>query len=347
MVEILLKLKREWGIILISYLKQQIRFIVFGIGAIGFINVYFLYLCSSRLYLNDLIYLDVICLLGFIAVLVKRYLKYRQINRLLAMHQVIDISELVDYYDEQYLKIVEKNNEYYSEDINNLSQQMQELATYISRWSHEVKLPLASMRLMNERNSDLSLKKEMRLTIERIQLLLNTMLMSSKLRNPENDIKIERVALGQVIKESIKHQSYFLINDHFEIDLKIDNEYVYSDRRWLTYMLDQFITNSIKYKQNNPQLHFYIESSNQPLTLVIEDNGIGIDKEDIPYIFDRGFIGRNLRDGDYRSTGMGLYFVNDIAGRLEIEVEVDESFKGGSRFKLRFNDNSEHLLLDY
>lgn len=347
MEKILLKLKREWGIILISYLKQQIRFIIFGTGAVVFINVYFLYLCSSRLYLNDLIYLDIIFLFTIIVFLVRGYFKYQQVNKLLANHQVIDASKLVDYYEEQYIKIIDKNNKYYSEEINNLSQQMQELATYISRWSHEVKLPLASMRLMNERNNDLVLKKEMRLTIERIQLLLNTMLMSSKLRNPENDIKIERVSLAQVIKESIKHQSYFLINDHFEIELKIDNEYVYSDRRWLTYMLDQFITNSIKYKQNNPQLRFYIESSRQPLTLVIEDNGIGIDKEDIPYIFDRGFIGHNLRDGDYRSTGMGLYFVKDIASRLEIEVEVDESFKGGSRFKLRFSDNSEYFLLDY
>lgn len=344
---ILLKLKREWGIILSNYLKQQIRLIIFSIGAVVFINVYFLYLCSSRLYLNDLIYLDIIFLFVIVVILVKRYFKFKQINEILAKHQVIDTSELVDYYEGQYLKIIDKNNVYYNEEINSLSQQMQELAAYISRWSHEVKLPLASMRLMNERNNDLALKKEMRLTIERIQLLLNTMLMSSKLRNPENDIKIERVSLAQVIKESIKHQSYFLINDGFEIDLKVKNEYVYSDRRWLTYMLDQFITNSIKYKQNNPQLHFYIESSKQSLTLVIEDNGIGIDKEDIPYIFDRGFIGHNLRDGDYRSTGMGLYFVKDIASRLEIEVEVDESFKGGSCFKLRFNDNSEHLLLDY
>ena len=112
-------------------------------------------------------------------------------------------------------------------------------------------------------------------------------------------------------------------------------------------MLDQFIANSIKYKRDKPKLSFFIEQEAQSLTLIIEDNGIGISREDIPYIFDRGFIGHNLRDGDYRSTGMGLYFVKDIASRLQILVEVDETFVNGCRFKLRFVDNAEYFLLDY
>lgn len=187
----------------------------------------------------------------------------------------------------------------------------------------------------------------MRLTIEQIQLLLNTMVMSSKLRNPVNDIKIEKVFLSQVIKEAIKHQSYFLINDHFKINLKVENEYVYSDRRWLTYMLDQFITNSIKYKQTEPNLTFYIREDHDGLELIVEDNGIGIAPEDAPYIFDRGFIGHNLRDGDYRSTGMGLYFVKEIAEKLGIKVIYDNTFCSGSRFKLQFEDNAEYFMLDY
>ena len=221
----------------------------------------------------------------------------------------------------QALSVIEQNDLYYHEEINHLSTQIQELSDYISRWSHEAKLPIASMRLMNERNQDLVLKKQMRLTIEQIQLLLNTMLMSSKLRNPVNDIKIEKVFL--------------------------ENEYVYSDRRWLTYMLDQFITNSIKYKQTEPNLTFYIREDHDGLELIVEDNGIGIAPEDAPYIFDRGFIGHNLRDGDYRSTGMGLYFVKEIAEKLGIKVIYDNTFCSGSRFKLQFEDNAEYFMLDY
>lgn len=332
---------------MIRYLKEKIYLIILGVVILLFINGYFLYLCGTRLYLSDLFYLDIILIFISIVLIIKDYLKYQQINKLLDMHQVIPIKQVESYYKNQYLKILDKNDKYYCEEINHLSEQIQELSTYISRWAHEAKLPIAAMRLMNERNKDLALKKEMRLTIERIQLLLNTMLMSSKLRNPENDIKIEKVLLAQVIKESIKHHSYFLINDNFTIDLEVGNEYVYSDRRWLTYMLDQFIANSIKYKRDNPKLHFYVEQAEQSLTLIIEDNGIGIAREDIPYIFDRGFIGHNLRDGDYRSTGMGLYFVKDIASKLQVMVEVDETFVDGSCFKLKFISNAEYFLLDY
>lgn len=347
MVKILLKPKKELDIILINYVKEKVHLIILYLAILLFINGYLIYLCGTRLYFGDLIYLDIILIVIGIVMIVRGYLSYQQITKLMSRHQVILPAQLKDYYEKQYLKILELNEQYYHGEINHLSQQIQELSTYISRWSHEAKLPIASMRLMNERNNDLVLKKEMRLTIERIQLLLNTMLMSSKLRNPENDIKIEKVSLAQVIKESIKHHSYFLINDHFEIHLQVKNEYVYSDRRWLTYMLDQFIANSIKYQCGNPQLRFSIEQENESLTLVIEDNGIGIAKDDIPYIFDRGFIGHNLRDGDYRSTGMGLYFVKDIANRLEIKVEVDENVINGSRFKLKFNNNAEYFLLDY
>lgn len=333
-------------IILVSYLKEQRHWITLGIIVPVIINIYFLYLCGSRLYLNDLIYLDVLLVVTEIVIFVYRYQKFKRVLLLQRNNKFITSQELANYLPQSLLSIIEGNNRHYSNEIDYLNSQIQELADYISRWSHEAKLPIAALRLMNERNSDSVLKKEMRLTIERIQLLLNTMLMSSKLRNPENDIKIEKVFLSQVIKESIKHQSYFLINDHFTIDLKIENEFVYSDRRWLTYMLDQFITNSIKYHQDNPTLSFRITKEGKNMVLEIEDNGIGIAKDDVAYIFDRGFTGHNLRDGDYRSTGMGLYFVREIATKLGIKASLDENFSHGSCFRLKFINNAEYFMLD-
>ena len=99
------------------------------------------------------------------------------------------------------------------------------------------------------------------------------------------------------------------------------------------------------YCQESPCLIFKI-IENEAITLVVEDNGIGISKEDMPYIFDRGFVGSNLRDGDYRSTGMGLYFVKDIAKKLNIEVQVDQNFHMGTRFFIKFKDNRDYFFLD-
>ena len=275
---------------MINYLKERLRPIVGGMLVLVFINIYFLYLCGSRLYLSDLVYLDVILIFIGITIFIYGNVKYRAVEKIMKTNNFLTTKELKSYLSLQALSVIEQNDLYYHEEINHLSTQIQELSDYISRWSHEAKLPIASMRLMNERNQDLVLKKQMRLTIEQIQLLLNTM---------------------------------------------------------LTYMLDQFITNSIKYKQTEPNLTFYIREDHDGLELIVEDNGIGIAPEDAPYIFDRGFIGHNLRDGDYRSTGMGLYFVKEIAEKLGIKVIYDNTFCSGSRFKLQFEDNAEYFMLDY
>lgn len=320
--------------------------ILAGILIIIFINIYFLVLCASRLYLVDLIYLDVILIFVLLLAIGYDFYKFYRLTKQVEALQHIEVAELTNLVTPPIINLIEKNNQYYDHQLNYLTNQIQDLVDYISKWVHEVKLPLAALRLMNERLQDQGLKKDMRATIEKIQQLLNTMLMSSKLRNPENDFKIERIRLNQVIKEAVKHQSYFLINQHFEIILDMDDIYVYCDRRWLTYMLDQFISNSIKYRSSKqPRLIFKV-ADNQKNTLIIEDNGIGIKEIDLPYIFDRGFVGSNLRDGDYRSTGMGLYFVKDIAKRLNIDVKVDATYNNGTRFLLIFNDNREYFILD-
>ncbi len=331
---------------MINYIKQSGLKILAGILIIIFINIYFLVLCASRLYLVDLIYLDVILIFVLLLAIGYDFYKFYRLTKQVEALQHIEVAELTNLVTPPIINLIEKNNQYYDHQLNYLTNQIQDLVDYISKWVHEVKLPLAALRLMNERLQDQGLKKDMRATIEKIQQLLNTMLMSSKLRNPENDFKIERIRLNQVIKEAVKHQSYFLINQHFEIILDMDDIYVYCDRRWLTYMLDQFISNSIKYRSSKqPRLIFKV-ADNQKNTLIIEDNGIGIKETDLPYIFDRGFVGSNLRDGDYRSTGMGLYFVKDIAKRLNIDVKVDATYNNGTRFLLIFNDNREYFILD-
>ena len=134
---------------MINYLKEKLRPIVGGMLVLVFINIYFLYLCGSRLYLSDLVYLDVILI--FIGITIFIYEKIMKTNNFLTT------KELKSYLSLQALSVIEQNDLYYHEEINHLSTQIQELSDYISRWSHEAKLPIASMRLMNERNQDLVL----------------------------------------------------------------------------------------------------------------------------------------------------------------------------------------------
>ena len=127
-------------------------------------------------------------------------------------------------------------------------EKLENLSDYITKWTHEIKLPLAALRLMNGRNQDTSLKKEMQDCIVRMENLLHTVLMGSKLQRPENDVCMERISLEEAVKEAVKNQSYFLIQYGFEMILEIKDVWVYSDKRWLVYLLDQLVANAIKYK---------------------------------------------------------------------------------------------------
>ncbi len=152
---------------MINYLKKTGLKILFAISVIAFINIYFILLCGSRLFLEDLIYLDIILCFLLIVVIIFDYLKYLRLVRL-EKRQLVDKEELNLVCSKQIVNIFAHNQKYYEQKINYLNNQIQDLSDYISKWSHEAKLPLASLRLMNERNENVFLKKDIRETIRKI-----------------------------------------------------------------------------------------------------------------------------------------------------------------------------------
>ena len=98
---------------------------------------------------------------------------------------------------------------------------MDDLFDYIEKRSHEALLPLAALKLMNGRYENEELRKEMESSIARLESLMHTVLMGSKLERPEHDVKFERILLEEVIKESIQNQAFFLIRNHFDLDIMV------------------------------------------------------------------------------------------------------------------------------
>lgn len=307
-----------------GYIKAREKLFGVTLLFLVFLNVYFLVICSSSLYVEDLLYLDVLLMTAYLLWSWRDYGRWtRDENRRLGR------------------EAERKNDEAL---IQQLQEQLSEMSDYTAKWAHEVKLPLAALKLMNERNQDEELKKRMENSLERLSVLLNTMLMSSKLRGMENDIQIERISLKDAVHQSIRNQSYFLIKEGFEIREKLEKIRVYSDERWLVYMLDQLIGNAVKYHRENPVLCFGAETMEKGvIRFWVEDHGIGIHQGDLPYIFDKGYIGNNLRNGDYRSTGMGLYFVRKIALRLGIDIKVESVSGSYTRFSFFFWEAADKI----
>lgn len=309
-----------------SYLKQRGLLLC----AIAFIwimyHVYYMYLSPVKSNAGDIYYLDtLICVILMIFIgmdYIRLWKTKKGIDELCESDDYIMMND-IDRPLYEYASIFAHNEQMYNQDIEESYQKLCELQEYISRWSHEIKLPLAALQMMNERNDDVMLRGEMKEQFEKMEQLLHTMLTGCKTWNTHYDKKIEVLSLKEIVDKSIRHQSFFLIKQHFLVDNQITTEKVLSDEQWLVYMLDQIIHNAVKYHKENPTLSVYTEIKGNRTILHIRDNGIGIYKKDLLSVFEKGYTGDNARNGEYKSTGMGLYFVKQIARMLEHQIEIE------------------------
>lgn len=143
--------------------------------------------------------------------------------------------------------------------------------------------------------------------------------------------------MRQIAKNNINELKSNFIEKNIFPKLYIDeNLTVYSDYKWLSFVIYQLLTNAIKYSDNGKSVFIKAYSENKKIILSIEDEGCGITKEDIPRIFDLFFTGQNGQlYGE--SSGLGLYMVKQILDYLGHLIEVESDTKNGSKFKIIFN----------
>ena len=329
-----------------DYLKDRAGIFLILLFLGGFGNFYLVFLCASHLYFQDLLYLDMLFLAAALAGFLWDLYRWKKAEDYLKGKISLPPAEQEKLFGKKTAAYIQKKEEEQGREVRRLLGEQEDLIEYIGKWSHEAKLPLAALKLNNERNQDREASRQMKDSIARLESLIHTVMLGSKLHRPEHDVRFEKISLKEAVGEALKNQSYFLIHHNFRIEEEVGKIQVYTDKRWLVYLLDQLIQNGVKYRSRQPVLVFKATQEEQGCVIFhVEDNGLGIASEDLPYIFQKGFVGRNHRKGDYRSTGMGLYFVKEICGLLHIEIRVFSQPGKGSRFAFRFQDLSEHLLL--
>lgn len=332
---------------MMDYIKERKALLFLQAGLFLFINVYFGFICGTNVYVMDLLYFDIIYVLAAVFWGKNDYERWKRLGEIMERSGEEEETEQRELMGNRLFAFFQKRQQEKEEEISILQDEIREQTEYMTRWVHETKLPLSALKLMNERNPDSELKEEMQEQLERLGQLLNRIVMNGKLSSPQYDSRFEKLMLKDAVTESMKNQSYFLIKEHFQIEMELEGLFVYSDRRWLVYLLDQLIGNSIKYRREEPALFFGGKKlSGEEVVFWVEDKGIGIDREELPYLFDKGYVGSNLRKGDYRSTGMGLYFVKKIARLLHIEIRVESERGEGTRFELYFQGNTDYFIMD-
>ena len=192
---------------------------------------------------------------------------------------------------------------------------------YIEAWIHEVKTPIASSKLTIENNKN-EVTRNIEKDIIQIESFVEQVLYYSRSEDTSTDYVVKDIKLESVIKEIIKKKARDFIYRDISLSLENLDFIVYTDSKWIEFMINQILINSIKYsKKENACIKIYAQKNNNNVVLSIEDNGVGIPKEDVRRAFNKGFTGNNGRKYG-ESTGMGLYICNNLAKKLGLGIEL-------------------------
>lgn len=194
-----------------------------------------------------------------------------------------------------------------------------ELTKYMQLWVHQIKLPLSALQVLVKPKDE-----AMMVQINRLRYDLDMILYYCRLKNTKQDFLLRSVDLKQVIHDVLIAQRVNLQQAGFEISTFTDPIMVYTDSKWIEFMIEQIVSNAIKYKdeQKHPSLVFTIGSTDSTITLHITDNGLGIHRHDLPYVFDPFFTGHNGYT-NANSSGMGLTLIKTMADALHIHLSIE------------------------
>ena len=212
------------------------------------------------------------------------------------------------------------------EKIGEIQRERKEYKEYIEQWIHEVKTPITAMKLLCENNRS-SFTRELLAELENVQQFTEQALYYARSEHTEKDYSIREIQLSDVVHNAIADNKYLLRQSNMRITADNLEHCVYTDDKWIRFILNQLISNAVKYGTEQPALHFFTVRKQEHILLCIEDNGIGIPPGDLPRIFEKGFTGQNGRTGR-NSTGIGLYLCKRLCDKLGIGLTAYSKEKG-------------------
>ena len=334
------------------YLKDKLYFIILFLT---FLSLIILLLVGFKVSLELIIVIISLLVIFAILVLIIEYLKKRSFYN--------EFVNIVDKLDKKYLVIEMLNspnfqegeilyNELFEinksmlENIKNYEISMNDFKDYIEMWIHEVKIPLSSLVLMIHNNKN-NISSKMVDQVNRLDNYVDQVLFYVRAENAEKDYLIKKTELNKVInKIALKNKDYILENNICFSVLNCEKK-VLTDSKWLEFIIDQIINNSIKYKRDVAPsfIKIYTEENNEEIRLIIYDNGIGIDAKDLPRVFDKTYTGTNGRLKS-KSTGMGLYIAKNLCEKLGHKIAIESKVNKYTKVIITFNKESIYDVLD-
>lgn len=322
-----------------AYLKShKMTILAFAIFVILFTVSFILY----HLPLEAVLYPAALCIAAGIMLFYKDYNKEYKKHKILQQILSIEASLLEKlppsdtYWDEDYQEVIENMREQYKMLETSMNIKYQNMIEYYTLWAHQIKTPIASMRLTLE-NRDSKEARKLSGDLFRIEQYVEMVLTFLRLDSDYTDYVIESCCLDKVIRHSVKKFSSEFINRKIKLLYESINEEVITDEKWLAAVIEQILSNALKYtKQGSISIYFEDDK------LYIRDTGIGIAPEDLPRIFENGYTGYNGRK-DKRASGIGLYLVKRICKNMGIEIKIESELNCGTTVILEFSREKQRF----
>lgn len=199
---------------------------------------------------------------------------------------------------------------------------MESLQTMVKMWSHQMKVPISALSLMAQTNRlD---KKEIQQQVIRLGNYVDNLLNYMKFSQHKDDFRFEEVSARSLVIELIKKYRVSCLAKGLSVEVE-GNWTLKSDKKWLSFAVSQVLDNAIKYSQAGGQITIQMKEGQ----LSIQDQGMGILKEDLPRLFEEGFTGFNGHEHQ-KATGLGLYMTKQVLDRLDLAIRVDSEIDKGT-----------------
>lgn len=242
----------------------------------------------------------------------------------------------LDIPEEKYQEEVRMLGERLVLQENDSRRSRQEMLDFYSLWAHQIKTPLAAMNLLLQseearEDKDAKIFQEMRMELFKTGQYVDMVLSYLRAEDMSSDLLLKEYSLDEIVRQAVRKYSGMFILKKLRLEYEPCKEIVLTDEKWLLFVLEQLLSNALKYTEKG-FIRIRMEQGS-PAVLLIEDSGIGIQAEDLPRVFEKGFTGYNGRQ-DKKSTGIGLYLCRMICEKLNHTVTITSDPGKGTAVRL-------------
>ena len=205
---------------------------------------------------------------------------------------------------------------------------LEDLTSYYTLWVHQIKTPIAAMDLLLQAGPNRA--TEMEIELQKIAQYVDMVLQYLRLDSTAKDLVLQRCQLDEVVRQTVRKYAKLFILKKIQLVFHETKQEVLSDEKWLCFLLEQLLSNALKYTPEGGKISIFLEGETN---LVIADTGIGIAPEDLPRVFEKGFTGNNGRM-DKKATGIGLYLCRRVTNLLGHTISIASEPGVGTQVRL-------------